>query len=274
VASCLRSASSQLRTYNHFSSSSSIDLVHLFLPNNSIPPNSTMHTQLSQPSNPLSKARDGVYRSFYNHSTAPRINSDEVIVEAIRKQYPELHLSITPTYSTNLLNYAAAGQASATPVDADNSLAENLKWRMYEAPATRLDGGSGILLDDIQFGKYLYKWNEHDYLLYQVVGKDGLQTTDMTYLLGTPETNDRLLLAAGDWETQVHKAVLVFDGGYWQQSSQLWQAVQGAYWHDVILDEKMKKSVVGEVTKFFDSRERYQKLKVPWKRGLIFHGPP
>ncbi len=234
-----------------------------------------MHTQSSQLlPQPLSKAHDGVYRSFYNNSTAPRINSNEVIVEAIRKQYPELHLTITPTYSTNLLNYAAAGHASATPVDADNSITENLKWRIYMAPARRLDGGSGVLLDSIKFGKYIYKWNEHDYLLYKVVGSESLWQEDMTYLLGTPETNDRLMLSAGNWESQVHKSVLVFDGGYWQHSAELWQAVQSAYWDDVILDEKMKRSVIGEINKFFDSRARYQKLKVPWKRGLIFHGPP
>lgn len=36
----------------------------------------------------------------------------------------------------------------------------------------------------------------------------------------------------------------------------------------------MKKSIMGEVDKFFDSRERYQRLKVPWKRGVIYYGPP
>lgn len=234
-----------------------------------------MHTQSSQlPSQPLSRAHDGVYRSFYNNSTAPRINSNEVLVEAIRKQYPELYLTVTPTYNIDLLNYAAAGHASATPVDANNSLTENLKLRIYRAPVRRLDGGSGFLFDSIVFGKYIYKWNEHEYLLYKVVGSEGLYPQDMTYLLGTPETNDRLMLSAGNWESQVHKSVLVFDSGYWQYSSELWQAVQSANWEDVILDEKMKRSVIGEITKFFDSRERYQKLKVPWKRGLIFHGPP
>lgn len=226
-----------------------------------------MHTQPSQqPSQTISKAHDGVYRSFYNNSTAPRINSNEVIVEAVRRQYPELHLTITPTYTVNLLNYAAAGHASATAVDDDNSLTENLKWRLYMAPPRRLDGGSGFLYDSIKFGKYVYKWNKHEYLLYTVVGSDGPYQQPMTYLLGTPETNDRLMLSAGNWASEIHDSVLVFDGGYWQYSSELWQAVQSANWEDVILDKAMKKSVIGEITKFFDSRERYQKLKVPWKR--------
>lgn len=220
------------------------------------------------------KSQDGVYKEFYNNCTAPRINTDEIIVEAIRKQYPELHLTVIPTYTVSLLNFASTGHAQATPVDANNSLTENLKWRMYAAPARRLDGGSGFLYDSIQFGKFIYKWMDQEYLLYSVIGGDGPYKSSMTYLLGSPESNDRLMLEAGKWENQIHNSVLVFDGGYWQKSYELWQAVQQAHWDDVILDKGMKKSVIGEISKFFDSRARYQKLKVPWKRGMYHLSDP
>ena len=234
-----------------------------------------MHTEGNElPTRPSTKAQDGVYQEFYEHSTGRRVNTDEVIVEAIRKQYPELHLTISPTYNLSLLSFAAAGHAQATPVDEDNSLSENLKWRMYVGPAKRLDNTKGYLYDSVQFGKFLYKWHDHDFLLYSIVGALGPYSQPMTYLLGSKELNDQLMLAAGKFSTDIHDSVLVFDGGYWQKSSELWQSVQSASWDDVILDPAMKKSIVGEVTKFFDSRERYQKLRVPWKRGIIYHGPP
>ena len=226
------------------------------------------------PIRPVMKTHDHVYDEYHNNASAPRVSTDVYIIEAIRKQYPSLHVTPSPTYSANLLAFAASGNASATPVDADNSLVENLKWRLYYPPAKRLEGGSGYLADSVQFGKYLYKWEDHEYIVYCSVGGDGMYKMAMTYLLGAQESNDRLLLAAGKFSNEIHNSVLVFDGGYWQYSSELWQAVQDAHWSDVILDEKMKKSVVGEITKFFDSRERYQKLRVPWKRGLIFYGPP
>ena len=97
----------------------------------------------------------------------------------------------------------------------------------------------------------------------------------MIYLLGPDSnTNDLLLLAAGKWTNEIHDSVLVFDGGYWQQSRELWLAVQDAHWSEVILAESMKKSITGEISKFFNSKQRYKNLRVPWKRGLIFHGPP
>lgn len=219
--------------------------------------------------------RDGVYKEFYNNSAAPRINSDVVLVDAIRKQYPSLHLTITPTRQCNFLSYAAAGHASATPIDADNSLVENLKHRQYMAPAKRMDGSSGHLYDSVQFGKWMYKWEGKEYMLYTITGSEGPYLIPMSYLLGsTPIENDELLLSACRWQNSIHNSVLVFDGGYWQNSSELWQSAQKASWDDVILDAEMKKSIIGEVTKFFDSQDRYKKLRVPWKRGVIFHGPP
>ena len=234
-----------------------------------------MHTQSKElPVRPLSKPHDGVYQEFHDHSSAPRVSTDAHIIEFIRKQYPSLHVSPISPFNIDLLDYAAAGKASATPVDADGSLVENLKWRTYTPPARRLEGGPGHLLDSVQFGKFLYKWEEHEYILYCITGAVGIYGQSMAYLLGTPESNDRLLLAAGHYGSQIHNAVLVFDGGYWQSSPELWRAAQDAHWSDVILEEKMKKSVIGEITKFFDSRERYQNLRVPWRRGIIFHGPP
>ena len=219
--------------------------------------------------------RDAVYKEFYNNSTAPRINSDVVLVEAIRKQYPSLHLTIIPSYQCNFLAYAASGHASVTPIDADNTSIENLKHRQYMAPARRMDGGSGFLYDSVQFGKWMYKWEGKEYIFYSISGSDGPYRALMSYLLGsTPVENDQLMLAACAWLNSVHDSVLVFDGGRWNYSSELWQSIQKANWEDVILDGEMKKSIIGEVTKFFDSKDRYKKLRVPWKRGIIFHGPP
>jgi len=220
------------------------------------------------------KIHDGVYQEFYKNSTGTRINTVEVLVEAVRKQYPELYLSLLQPYVCNLLYYAAAsGHATATPIDATNASPENLKYRTYVAPAKRIDSNPGYLADAVEFGKYLYKWRDHEYIVYSTVGGSGPYSDPVTYLLGsTQAANDALILSVCRFMTDIHNAVLVFDGGYWQTSRELWQSVQNSSWDDVILDPGMKKSIVGEVEKFYNSREKYQKLKVPWKRGIIFYG--
>ena len=230
-----------------------------------------MHSRPSDiPIRPLTKIMDGAYKEYVHNTSAPWTNTGSQITEALRKQYPELHVTTFYQENVNLLSYAAAGHAQVTPIESANSKNEDYGIRTYAPPARRLNGGTGVLYDDMWFKKFVYKWQDQEYLLYTVKGRDWF-FEDFVFLLGgSPEENDRLLLEAGQWSVQIHKSVWVYDGGYWQQSTELWQQAHDARWEDVILEEGMKKSVVGEITKFFDSREKYQKLKVPWKRGLIF----
>ncbi|KAH7312793.1 P-loop containing nucleoside triphosphate hydrolase protein [Rhexocercosporidium sp. MPI-PUGE-AT-0058] len=46
-----------------------------------------------------------------------------------------------------------------------------------------------------------------------------------------------------------------------------------ATWDKVILDPSMKKELKSVSRRFFDSKDVYADLGVPWKRGLIFYGP-
>ncbi|KAL8781292.1 MAG: hypothetical protein Q9213_006067 [Squamulea squamosa] len=229
---------------------------------------------------------DSVYDSFYNNSTAPRTNTNVILTTALRKQYPNLHLTISPTYSSDLLGFAAAGHASAVPAtqlndgdensdNASSSLPSDLKWRRYIPPPARVSKSPGILIDNVKFGRYIYVWQEHEYIIYNVVGGHSLYDEALTYILGSSSAaNDALLLAACSFWHELHDEILVFDEGYWSKSHKLWLEVQKSSWDDVILAEEMKKSIKGEMEKFFGGEEKYKRLKVPWKRGVIFHGPP
>lgn len=58
------------------------------------------------------------------------------------------------------------------------------------------------------------------------------------------------------------------------RSKQLYQEVMRSSWDNVILDEGQKKELTDVANKFFSSKDVYNDLGVPWKRGLLFHGPP
>ncbi|KAL8940264.1 MAG: hypothetical protein Q9211_002362 [Gyalolechia sp. 1 TL-2023] len=242
-----------------------------------------MHPRRSSHHTSTTRLDDPIYNTFYKFSTAPRTNTDTVLVSALRKQYPKLHLTITPIYSSNLLAFAAAGHATATPsdhalldqaCDPDSTLSE-LKWRWYLPPARRVSDSRGTLVDKVKFGRFIYTWSDHTYLMYNIVGTQNEYDVELTYLLGpSAQANDELLLAACFYWNELRDEVLVFDHGYWTKSRKLWESVQSSTWDDVILAPEMKKDIMGEMKRFFGSRERYRKLKVPWKRGLIYYGPP
>lgn len=216
--------------------------------------------------------------AYLEHSTAPRISTDTVIANALKKQYPTHNLTIAAENNCQLLAFAAAGHAVAEPATDKDVVLSTLSWKSYLSPARRLDSPAGRLGERAIFAKYQYRWSGHDYTVYLVDGRDGAGAYPAVrnyYILGPAAADtDRLILAAGKWSDDLHDEILVFDQGAWTKSAELFASVRGAKWEDVILDEAMKQAVIDDHLSFFRSRDTYAGLKVPWKRGLIYHGPP
>lgn len=214
-------------------------------------------------------------RTYIDHSSAQRVNTDVVIADSLRSEYPSLHLTIVPQSSCNLITYARAGNGGLASIDNEQ---DRYRWSTFVPPDSRLDGDQGALAEQIKFGKFLLDWQGKEYVVFVAEGRDGgaayPSVTNQYILSPSVEATDRLLLAAGKWTNELHGEVWVFDGGRWQKSSDLWNSVAKASWDDVILDEDMKKAIRDDVDHFFDSRETYDNLKIPWKRGIIYWGPP
>ncbi|KAI0554125.1 P-loop containing nucleoside triphosphate hydrolase protein [Xylaria curta] len=220
---------------------------------------------------------------WFEHSSGKRIDTDTLIAGSLAQQYPSLQLTIAPTSNgLNLLNYAAAGHARCRAIaekpGASSGVFSPVAWTVYVPPARRIDGDPGALAQKLNFGKFEYRWRGHDFLVYVVDGRDGTQAYAAYtnhYVLSTErEHAEALLLAAGSWANELHGEVWVFDQGYWQKNAELFRSIMGASWDSVILDADMKRAIIDDHNSFFDSRDAYSRLKVPWKRGIIYHGPP
>lgn len=153
-----------------------------------------------------------------------------------------------------------------------------MSWKVYAPPARRLDGGNGALGEQPVFAKYIYRWSGHDFIVYLFDCRDGdssyPQIRNFYILASRVQLADRLIMEAGKWSNDLHEEILVFDQGNWSKSKELYASVREAKWEDVILEEKMKKAVIDDHLSFFRSRDTYTGLKVPWKRGIIYYGPP
>nr|OQN96927.1 hypothetical protein B0A51_19023 [Rachicladosporium sp. CCFEE 5018] len=226
-------------------------------------------------SRPAPPAHNHTSRAYFEHATAPRINTDAVLVTALRAEYPNLHLTVVPHTSIDLFGYARAGNAGLAAIDSEK---DRLTWRRFISPATRLDGDTGDLGTELKFGKFLLDWHNTEYIVHIADCRDGSSAypslVNQYVLSPSVATTNVLLLEAGKWTSTLHAEIWVFDGGYWQKSRELYESIVKASWDDVILDPAMKKSLQADVKNFFASRETYAKLKVPWKRGIIYYGPP
>jgi transitional endoplasmic reticulum ATPase len=204
------------------------------------------------------------------HLTSAKIvDLDTQLVTSLRQKHPELIVTTVHRNSLDLLSFVAAGYAQA---ELDTESEPVIHWRGFAGPSHR--GGSGYIYDSKFFARYKYTWGTESFILYTVFS--------LQYILKEPVGNetttsnssvtDRLLATIGAWLTKEIPAIYVYDN-YWKRDTKLWEQVKKAKWDDVILDPKMKKALVEVANKFFDNKDIYDEYGVPWKRGLIFHGP-
>ncbi|POS73750.1 ATPase [Diaporthe helianthi] len=232
-------------------------------------------------------ASDSTTRQYFEHSSAPRLSTTDVIAASLKKQYPSLECTIIHPYlPIDLLGFAYSGHGSIAPIPDDraatvkldaSSLPSSLALTAYVPPARR--DGRGAVLHEILFDKFIYKWNGQEYIVYIVDAKEGLVGAfpqgQLTFILSvSEELTQGLVLAAGKWNSDLHDEIWVYDGGYWSKSKALYDSIRNASWDSVILEPERKKAIIDDHMRFFKSRRDYQNLKVPWKRGLIYYGPP
>jgi hypothetical protein len=218
-------------------------------------------------------------RRFFSNSSGRRVHTPCVILETLHYQYPSLEIVICPEDQCNLLAFAAAGHATAQLVeDGPSRYPQTLKLKAYIPPARRLDGGQGALGMRVDWGKFAYEWRGEKFIIYLADGRDGTQAwPSLRYfyiLTEKAERADALIVAAGQWAGELREEVWVYDQGYWDKSRELFGSVMKSSWDNVILDEGMKKAIIQDHLTFFASRESYAALRVPWKRGVLYYGPP
>ena len=213
----------------------------------------------------------------YTHQYSAKTSDPDVSITAsLRAHHPSLTLTTCPESNINLVAFAAAGYAEAELDKVDEETP--LRWRVYLPAANRADPGR--LGDTVFFACYRYTWRSIEFTVYRC--SEGY-TGNVYYILTNPDSDetptskskaaDALLEAAGVVTYATERTILVYDG-YWYGSRELFEQVQHSSWDDVILNEKMKRELQRTVVRFFNSEEQYKRLNAPWKRGLIFYGPP
>lgn len=215
------------------------------------------------------------------HVSASRIEPDFFAEAIISKAYPDHHVTRTSPTTCDLLGYAKAGHATATQI----IHGQHDATRMYRTPPVRLDGQSGKLEDVVSFGRCDYSWNGCEFIVYELTYIDRFaRVTKVLYVLsprddrvsadGHNVKTDQLLLLSGEWTTEAHERIWVFDDVKWSKDKHLWTSVQETSWDDVIVSPGIKSKFSRDIDGFFDNRSLYQNAKIPWKRGIIFHGVP
>ncbi|KAK4540266.1 hypothetical protein LTR36_009671 [Oleoguttula mirabilis] len=217
--------------------------------------------------------RPGPHRLFDDvvHLTSGlTADHDLQYIVALRRAHEGVVVTAIPSSNVPLRAFAAAGFATC---ELDTETDSFASWRGYRPPTLRHNKGN--IAESVHFAKYHYKFANEDFVLYTLGAMQYVlkERRDSESALGPSRATDTLIQTIGDWLLSDQEVVWVYDR-YWTRSKPLWQQVQRASWDKVILDENVKKELTEVANKFFASRDVYKDLGVPWKRGLLFHGPP
>lgn len=129
--------------------------------------------------------------------------------------------------------------------------------------------------DSVMLGAWELRWEGADVLAIVARFAAGFSFVTQWHLISASAPASDSLFAAVARATSAHPDVVwVFDRGWWEPSPQLWRDVRRSSWDDVILDDEFKQSLRDDYGGFLKGRKTYRRLGVPWKRGLIFLGPP
>lgn len=229
------------------------------------------------------QASGSVFSQLKPYLKAPPIfQHDVVLTEFIRQTHPDHHVTITSSSSIDLEGFADAGFASMKVVkDPEVGF---LADRTYNAPAMRVNKDQGVMRDDMRYALINYTFQDVPYLIYDIFWMRGQNRAGKYYILsprklqeidsaGDSPLNDRLIKTMMQWSREMHDEILVYDR-CWSKSKLLYEAVKKASWSDVVLAPSAKSGIIDDVVAFFRNRSLYAEMNVPWKRGIIFHGPP
>jgi len=128
---------------------------------------------------------------------------------------------------------------------------------------------------DFDMGVFEIEWEGKKFEAVLVAYSRSYRRERRWYVVANSQADARALFkAVADWTTEVQGEVLVFDGGCWNKSKELFEAIQNTDWDSLILEGDLKTEIQGDIATFFESKAVYDRYRIPWKRGILFLGPP
>ncbi|KAJ3552370.1 hypothetical protein NM688_g4183 [Phlebia brevispora] len=233
----------------------------------SIEPYVLISTKETQSQMAHTNARDPLFVPWGEQSSAKWEEQISYGVRKLREVYPD-HSVVGFQYIDVIAFCGEAAKPIAPP--------EMISALTFQ-PTAREEGRTvGVLVDTVRYGAFSVTWQGNNFILYAVRWPVGFMDMAASFLVYEgPEEHSRALLAiAGSWTNDLHNEIYVFDGGFWAKDKKLWIEIQKGNWNDVILNDEFKEKLQKDVYGFFDSKELYQSLAIPWKRGIILHGTP
>jgi AAA+ superfamily predicted ATPase len=123
---------------------------------------------------------------------------------------------------------------------------------------------------------YDVRWGNEKLVLVTATWPEGFSCTrhPRWIVADTQPLAERFLSAVAGHCHIPRDSVLVFSNNHWSKDKDLYRAIQASTFDDLVLAGSLKSQIVEDFTRFLSSRDEYTRYGVPWKRGVLFVGPP
>lgn len=85
---------------------------------------------------------------------------------------------------------------------------------------------------------------------------------------------ERFFATVTAWYSASSDAISVFDHGHFMRDEELRENISSRSLDSLCLSDQIRAEIQSGVIDFFGAREIYARHNIPWKRGVILHGPP
>ncbi len=182
--------------------------------------------------------------------------------QRLRAHYPDQGI-VLKSNRFELERFAEHGHCTVTILD--TALAQiATDWSVFDdLERTLLNGWCRV------------QWQEYDLLVLQMNWENHGSTYTARWIIApTQDLAEQFMEAVIRHDLEIHGEVLVFEEGYWSKNEELFESIQHATLDNLVLEGTLKEEITADLEQFLAARETYSRYGVPWKRGIIFIGPP
>jgi hypothetical protein len=160
--------------------------------------------------------------------------------------------------------FAQAGHCALTP-----------RPEVYAELLTSWDGYHQRIYASWAQGWHSISWEGQRFELLSIEWPSGYGKERGRWLIAeTAEAAAAFFRAVCLWSSDVDESILVFQDGYWAKSEELFAAIKGASYENLVLGGSLKEELFADMRAFFGAKEVYGRAGIPWKRGIVLIGPP
>lgn len=100
-----------------------------------------------------------------------------------------------------------------------------------------------------------------------------LNSNALVFFSGSREAAEGAAAFVGERAQVPRSRCLLFSGTGWREAPELEDEIDGASWDGIVLPKETLSAIRNSFGRFFERREEYRALGVPWRRGLLLVGP-